>query len=356
MAGATVAACAQSSAPDAMQPARSLPANMATTSRVSIAQQRPVLRNVTVLRGKTSVEVHLETSVPVKPVARVFSSPQRIVIDLPGVRYDRSRRLSVNSGDVDDVRVALFRVNPPLTRVVVDLTHPHPYRLLPAGTTVILAIDTSSNPALPMRPLPNVTPGDAGIAGSPGDATVPSKIPPPAPPSSPKPEPADSPTAAMQPSEPAVSAALPEVSTVPVPVKPAQLSPAGDEETTPHQAAKANKPGVVRGVTVSRERGAIEVHIEATKPLRASASMLTNPERIVIDLADVRVRAPRRIAVNNGGVQAVSVALYLVNPLVTRVTVDLAHAHPYHLRASGNSLVVRIETDEIKTAGSEPVR
>ena len=354
-AGAAVPAWTQSQLPNPTQTARSLPAKMASPSIVPRVQRRTVLRNVTILRGKTSVEVHIETSAPVKPVARVFSGPQRIVVDLAGVGYDRARRFSVNSGDVEDVRVALFKANPPVTRVVVDLAHAHQYRLLPAGSMVILAIDTIPKPAMAKPPMP--APIDVRIDAPSVGAPVASKIPQVAPTLLPKPEPAELPTVpAGQTSEPSVSAALPEVSTLAVPTKPTQLSPAAEEETTPHQAAKASKPGVVRSVTVSREKGVIEVHIEGTKPLRASASTLTNPERIIIDLADVRVHGPRRIPVNASDVQAVRVALFLVNPLVTRVTVDLAHARPYHLRVSGNSVSVRIETDEIKTAGAWPVR
>ena len=111
---------------------------------------------------------------------------------------------------------------------------------------------------------------------------------------------------------------------------------------------------MVRSVTVSREKDGIEVHIEGSKPLRASASTLSNPERIVIDLADVRLHHPRRIPVRGADVQAVNVSLYLVNPLVTRVVVDLTRPHPYHVQASGNSLTVRIDTG-IETAGSKPV-
>jgi hypothetical protein len=357
-AGTAVPACTQSRLPDPMQPARSLPARIASPSAIRRVQRRAVLRNVTVLRGKTSVEVHMEASAPLKPVARVFSGPQRIVVDLAGVGYDGARRLQINWGDVEDVRVALFRVNPPITRVVVDLARPHQYRLLPAGSTVILAIDTSPKPVPAKGSAPEIAPNLAGDAAPQVAPPVVLKTPPSAP--ALPPGPANLPTvAAGQPSEPSVSAALPEVSTLPVPSSPAQLSPVVEEETTPHQAAKANKPGVVRGVTVSREKDAIEIHIESSKPLRASASVQTNPERIIIDLADVRVQGPRRIPVNASGVQSVSVALFLVNPLVTRVTVDLAHAHarPYKLRASGNSLTLRIETNnEVKAAGSQPRR
>jgi len=107
---------------------------------------------------------------------------------------------------------------------------------------------------------------------------------------------------------------------------------------------------------VSREKDAIAVRIEGSKPLRASTSTLSNPARIIIDLANVGLKRPRRIAVNTAGVQEVSAALFLVNPLMTRVVVELARPHAYHLQPSGNSLTVRIETDEVKSAGSQPAR
>jgi hypothetical protein len=138
------------------------------------------------------------------------------------------------------------------------------------------------------------------------------------------------------------SVAFPEVPTAPVAAEEAQLSSAGDGETTLHQAAKGNKPGMVRNVTVSHDKDFVEVRVEGSKPLQASASTFSNPERIIIDLADVRVRSPRRIAVNTGDVQTVDVAVFLVNPLVTRLTVDLLRASPYRVHASGNSLTVRI--------------
>lgn len=138
--------------------------------------------------------------------------------------------------------------------------------------------------------------------------------------------------------------ALPQDPTIPVPVPASTAQSSGDEETTPHQAAKSQEPGVVRSVTVSREKDAITVRIEASKPLRGSASALSKPERIILDLVDVRLLRPQRIPVRGAEVQAVSASLFLVNPLVTRVVVDLAHPHAYHIQASGNSLMVRIET------------
>ena len=373
---AVAPACAQSTPQGATQPGRSLPAKVASQNRASVAP-RIMLRDVTVLRGQTSVEVHIETSEPVKPAAMVLSGPARIVVDLAGVSCDGSRRLAVNTSEVEGVRVGLYQANPPVTRVVVDLAHPHEYRLMPAGKTVILAIETvprqavAAQPAT-VKPATVVAAGNGAPASPPASSSAPSPAPaeaakshPPAvaPREAPKGPPASEPLAEpaagrpVQPSEPTVSTTLPQVSTLPVPTGSGQPPPATEEEeTTSHQAAKANKPGLVRSVTVSRRKDAIEIHIEGSKPLRASAATLSNPDRIIIDLANVRLRHERRIPVNVAGVQSVNVTLYLVNPLVTRVVVDLARARPYHLQASGNSLTVRIETDEIKTAGSQPAR
>jgi len=352
-AGAALPAGAQSMLPSGTQPARSLPAKVTSQPRLAPVEPRIVLRNVTVLRGKTSVEVHIESSGPVKPVAMVLSGPDRIVIDMADVGYGDSRRLPVNAGDVQGVRVALFQADPPVTRVVVDMARQHDYRLLSAGNTVILAIDTSAKPA---AAAPTIV-AKVATVGMPSSAPPAAAAPADHPPvSTPAPE-AKQPPPTVTPEAPAQPPAAPPPPPEPTPPSTsAQLSPAEEEETTPHQAAKGRRPGLVRNITVSREKDAVEVHIEGNKPLRASASILSDPERIVIDLADVRDRHPRRIPVNLADVQAIDVGLYLVNPLVTRVVVNLAHAHPYHLQADGNSLTVRIETNEIKAAGPPPVQ
>ena len=341
-------------------------------SRPLALEPQTVVRDVTVLRGKTSVEVHIDASGPVAPVAKVLSDPERIVIDLPDVGYATSRHLPVDAGDVQGVRVALFHVDPPITRVVVDLAHPHEYRLLTARSTVILSIDTSATPAAAAAPVRDSAPASEARLDPPPVPVQPSEVAAaptvtqPAPVSQAKMEPPGATAeASPQPSsttpappvaEPRVPIEQPDVAMIGIPTGAIQISPADDEETTPHQAAKGKRPGVVRNVTVSHENNAVEVRIEGNKPMRASAATLGNPQRIIIDLADVRWEHPRHIPVKLSEVQAVDVSLYLVNPLVTRVVVSMAHAHPYHLQEDGNSLIVRIETEEINAAGSQPVQ
>jgi len=362
-------ACGQSILPSATQPARAIPAKVTSPAGVTRAAPGTLLRRVSILRGKTSVEVRIETSAPAKPAVLLLSGPERIVVDLPGVSCGGGHRFSVDTGDVQAVRVALFQSDPPITRVVVDLTHRHEYRLMPSGSTVILAVDftppaaaqvtpakvaavEATNPALPAAsphlpsnavqlPAPGSVAGWQPPAVAQPEATARASAGPPPP--------------AMQPSAPTPATGIPPTATSPVSSGKAQAPAISDEETTPHQAAKANKPGVVRSVTVSREKDAIAVHIEGSKPLQASVSALSDPNRIIIDLADVRLNHPRRIAVNAAEVQAVSASLFLVNPLVTRVIVGLAHPHAYHLQTFGNSLTVLVETGDIKAAGSAPV-
>lgn len=382
--------------PAATQPVRTLPAKVMTSSGPATLDPQIVVRNVTVLRGKASVEVHIDASGPVTPVARVLSDPDRLVIDFPDVGYTSSRRLPVDVGDVQSVRVALFHVDPPVARVVVDLAHPHQYRLLTARSTVILSIDTSEAPAAvasaAAAAVPDTTPPTAAPVGeaavstpasetkpsppggtaseapsqsseatpAPGPAVEDSKLPSeaklePPPVATPQPS-AAAPTLAAPPLEPRASVEQPDVAVIGIPTGGVQPTPTDDQETTPHQAAKGKKPGLVRNVTVSILKDAVEVRIEANKPMRASAAALSNPERIIIDLADMRWMHPRHIPVKLSEVQAVDVSLYLVNPLVTRVVVNLAHAHPYHLREDGNALIVKIETEEINAAGSQPGR
>jgi hypothetical protein len=154
-------------------------------------------------------------------------------------------------------------------------------------------------------------------------------------------------TARLLPETPKVSVSLPQVATLTAPPRPVTRDTVsrdwGGEKTSAHQAPKGNRPGVVRNITVSRDKGAVEIHIEGDQPLRPSVTTLCDPERIVIDLANLGLRHPRSIAVNTADVRNVDVSLYLVNPLVTRVVVNLARPHRYRLLDSGNTLTMRIE-------------
>jgi len=138
----------------------------------------PSIRRVQFLGNQSAVEIEIEASERMAPQAQVLTGPDRLVVDFPNaVPGNQLRSQSVNRGGVKDVRVGLFTANPPVTRIVFDLSAAPSYQIFPAGRNVIVklsgdAVDSSagvddfpeSGPAVtrpglvnanfPVRPLP----------------------------------------------------------------------------------------------------------------------------------------------------------------------------------------------------------
>jgi AMIN domain len=103
-------------------------APQAKVQRISVSPQDPI-------------QLQVQTSVPVVPQAQVISGPERLIIDIPGaVPGSALRGLSVNRSEVKRIRVGLFSTSPSVTRIVLDLNSPVPYRITPmaSGFTVTL--------------------------------------------------------------------------------------------------------------------------------------------------------------------------------------------------------------------------
>ena len=99
------------------------------------------VRSIKVLGSKDAVEIEVEASERIVPQSQILSGPDRLVIDFPNaVPGNEVRSQSVDRGEVKDVRVGLFQKNPPVTRVVLDLTVAQPYQIFPNGRTVIIKL------------------------------------------------------------------------------------------------------------------------------------------------------------------------------------------------------------------------
>ena len=119
-------------------------------------QPAATIRHVAV-RGSSNEEVEITASQPVTPQTQVVTGPDRLVIDFPhAVPGSDLHDVPVHRGVVKGVRVRLFSRNPLVTRVVLDLKTPQPYRLLPSGNTVILRLGTGRKQAV-ARPAKPVT-------------------------------------------------------------------------------------------------------------------------------------------------------------------------------------------------------
>ena len=84
-------------------------------------------------------------------MAQMIEQPERLVIDLPNTRPGAGlRKLNVNQGAVRSIRASLYSAKPPVTRVVVDLTLPQWYRIVPDASGVVVTIgggaDAPSDP------------------------------------------------------------------------------------------------------------------------------------------------------------------------------------------------------------------
>src|ERR1035441_9390271 len=90
-----------------------------------------------------AMEVEIQTSGgPVVPDAQAITGPDRIVVDFPGALPDAGlRALAVNRGALKGVRAGLFSSNPPITRIVLDLTEPQSYQISTIQNAVVVKVN-----------------------------------------------------------------------------------------------------------------------------------------------------------------------------------------------------------------------
>ncbi len=132
-----------------------------TTPHQAAKANLPVsISAVTVSRQPREFDVHIEATGRLRPTARVFANPDRIVVDLANAYCDRERRIPVHRGDVKDVGVSLFLLNPPVTRIVLTLTRPHAYHLLGSGSSLTIRVDAQQATRTQAQPASSADHGD----------------------------------------------------------------------------------------------------------------------------------------------------------------------------------------------------
>jgi len=91
-------------------------------------------------------QFHIETTGQAMPQAQMIEGPDRLVIDFPNAEPGSTlHRLNVNRGAVRAVRASLYSQQPRVTRVVVDLTLPQWYRIVPDASGVTVTIGGGAN-------------------------------------------------------------------------------------------------------------------------------------------------------------------------------------------------------------------
>jgi AMIN domain len=97
------------------------------------------------LRGTGSAaEVEIQISgAAVAPNTQVVSDPDRIIIDFPGALPGaelHALEMKVNSGSLKSIRAGLFFNNPPITRVVLDLSEASSYHIATEQNAIIVKL------------------------------------------------------------------------------------------------------------------------------------------------------------------------------------------------------------------------
>ena len=101
---------------------------LASVNKISVVAESPF-------------QIRIETTSQIAPQAQMIEGPDRLVIDLPNTQPGAGlRRLNVNRGAVRTVRTSLYSRQPSVTRVVVDLTLPQWYRIVPDNSGVLVTI------------------------------------------------------------------------------------------------------------------------------------------------------------------------------------------------------------------------
>jgi hypothetical protein len=112
-----------------------------------VAQDRAITKHAIVQhvlvrdRGQ-DIEVEIQTSgAPVSPDTQAISGPDRIIVDFPGTLPSSSlRALKVDRGALKDIRSGLFFSNPPITRIVLDLSAPQSYQISTIENAIVVKL------------------------------------------------------------------------------------------------------------------------------------------------------------------------------------------------------------------------
>jgi hypothetical protein len=143
----------------------------------SLAQSNEaVINRVAMVGNERGMELRITASQPVTTVTQLVAGPDRFVIDIPNaIPGSQLRGLTLNQGGIRTVRVGLFRSNPPVTRVVLDLNGPGQYQVFGSGNSVIVRLGGTPGLEAPAVVAKNVRPKISSPAN--GEAPAPASQP-----------------------------------------------------------------------------------------------------------------------------------------------------------------------------------
>ena len=110
---------------------------------------------------------------------------------------------------------------------------------------------------------------------------------------------------------------------------------------TDSQSARG-KTAAIMSLRIVQEKDGPAVEILSTQPLVPAIQAMSDPPRLVIDLPNARLDAPKRISVQADQINAVRADQFQQSPPIIRVVVDLEAPRTYSWDSAGNRLVVHL--------------
>jgi hypothetical protein len=110
--------------------------------RLLASSENPaVVRSVQPLAEANGPVVEIISSRPLIPAISQLENPQRLVIDLPNARLaGREKRLDLRGSEINGVRLSQYQQDPPVARVVVDLSKPVAFTWDAAGNRLMVRL------------------------------------------------------------------------------------------------------------------------------------------------------------------------------------------------------------------------
>jgi hypothetical protein len=154
----------------------------------SPSQPEPaVVTSVRVVRERGVPALEVVSTHPVVPTIQVLDSPPRLVMDLPNTRMGLKRkRIPVLQENILTIRSEQYQIEPPVTRIVLDLLVPYGYtwdaagnrlmvRLKPPGgseTNTDANADNQKSPSHPPQVLSGAVPAVVPVTSGVGEIVV----------------------------------------------------------------------------------------------------------------------------------------------------------------------------------------
>ncbi|MFA5097485.1 MAG: N-acetylmuramoyl-L-alanine amidase [Candidatus Margulisiibacteriota bacterium] len=109
-------------------------------------------------------------------------------------------------------------------------------------------------------------------------------------------------------------------------------------------------PPAVSSIRATEEAEAVKIDISMTKRAEPQVKRLANPDRLIVDIPGSAFEAQKYLEIGKGGVLRVRASQFMIEPLVSRVVIDLQKELNYDLKVSEDKKTISIYVEKAEVA------